>query len=454
MFGLIWTRGLLRRRAGRLAAQAAGVGLAVRLLASLGAFFAASKARMTKEASAGVPVDWQVQLAGGSDPVGALRTVSSAPGVVAALQVGYADASGFRAKTGNSVQTTGSGVVLGLPSDYVATFPGEIRFLVGARSGVLIAQQTAANLHAQVGSSISVERPGQAPTTLRVDGIVDLPAADSMFQSIGAAPGSAPTAPPDNVMLLPQTAWERLFTGPGAKGVSRQIHVNLSPALPSDPSAAFADVLARAKNLEAALAGGGLVGDNLGAQLDAAPADATYAQLLFLFLGLPGVVLAAALTAAIAASGRDRRRKEQALLRVRGASPRRIVALAALEAVIVGLAGAALGLGGAFLVGHIAFGNASFGATPLQAVVWASVSVVAGVLLAVATIVLPARRDAKELTVRVSRLQIGPRTRPLWERLFLDLVCLGVGGILYWEAVRSGYQVVLAPEGVPTISVS
>jgi len=454
MFGLIWTRGLLRHRAGRLAAQAAGVALTVLLLASLGAFFAASKARMTQEASAGVPVDWQVQLVGGTDAAAALKTVSSAPGVVSARPVGYADASGFRARTGRSVQTTGSGAVLGLPSDYAAVFPGEIRFLVGARSGVLIAQQTAANLHAQVGSQISVERPGQAPTTLRVDGIVDLPAADSLFQSIGAAPGSAPTAPPDNVMLLPQATWRHLFSAPGTKGVSRQIHVNLSPALPSDPSAAFADVLARAKNLEAALAGGGLVGDNLGAQLDAARADATYAQLLFLFLGIPGIVLAAALTAAVAASGRDRRRKEQALLRIRGAAPRRILRLATMEAVIVGISGAALGLIGAFLAGRIAFGNASFGATPLQAVVWGSVSAAAGVLLACATIVLPAHRDLRELTVRVSRLQIGPRARPLWERLFLDLICLGLGGLLYWEAVRSGYQVVLAPEGVPTISVS
>src|SRR5436853_7821655 len=115
MFGLIWTRGLLRRRAGRLAAQAAGVALAVLLLASLGAFFAASKARMTQEASAGVPVDWQIQLAGGTDPSAALKTVTSAPGVVTARPVGYADASAFRARTGRSVQTTGSRAVSGRP---------------------------------------------------------------------------------------------------------------------------------------------------------------------------------------------------------------------------------------------------------------------------------------------------------------------------------------------------
>src|SRR5207237_5157109 len=107
------------------------VGLAVLLLASLCAFFAASKSRMTQQASAGVPVGWQVQLAGGADPTAALKTVDAATGVVAARPVGYADAAGFRATTGQSVQTTGSGVVLGLPSDSGATFPGESRAPVG-----------------------------------------------------------------------------------------------------------------------------------------------------------------------------------------------------------------------------------------------------------------------------------------------------------------------------------
>jgi putative ABC transport system permease protein len=34
------------------------------------------------------------------------------------------------------------------------------------------------------------------------------------------------------------------------------------------------------------------------------------------------------------------------------------------------------------------------------------------------------------------------------------VLCLALGGLIYWQAVKSGYQVVLAPEGVPTISVS
>src|SRR5205823_4019579 len=37
---------------------------------------------------------------------------------------------------------------------------------------------------------------------------------------------------------------------------------------------------------------------------------------------------------------------------------------------------------------------------------------------------------------------------------FLDVALLAGAGLVYWQTVKSGYQVVLAPEGVPTISVS
>ena len=60
-----------------------GVALAVAFLGSLGAFFAASKAHMTKQAVAGVPVDWQVQLTPGTDPAQAAKIIDSTPGMVA-----------------------------------------------------------------------------------------------------------------------------------------------------------------------------------------------------------------------------------------------------------------------------------------------------------------------------------------------------------------------------------
>jgi putative ABC transport system permease protein len=434
-----------------------GVAAAVALLGSLGVFFAASKAHMTREAAAGVIVDWQVQLSPGADPAAAGRVIASAPGVLRSLPVGYADTTGLSASTGGTVQTTGAGKVLGLPPGYQAAFPGEIRSLLGSGNGVLLAQQTAANLHATVGTIVSVGRQGLAPLRVRIDGVVDLPAADSLFQAVGAPPGSGLSAPPDNVLLLPQPQWQKAFGKIGLlqPGTARtQYHVRLSSALPPDPAAAFADVSGRAKNLEARLAGAGVVGNNLGAQLDAARKDALYAQLLFLFLGLPGAVLAALITAIIGAAGADRRRREQALLRIRGASPRRIAWLAGAEALLVGVLGSALGLAGAVMAGHLAFGAARFGATTGQTLVWGAISVVAGLALAVITILVPAWRDVRTVSVRRARDVVGRARPPLWARLYLDLWLLAAAGIIFWRSVQSGYQVVLAPEGVATISVS
>jgi putative ABC transport system permease protein len=457
VYVLTWLWGLLRRRTIRLVGAVTGVAIAVALLGSLGAFFAASKAHMTRQAAAGVVVDWQVQITPGANPASAARVIAATPGVVRSLPVGYAATTGLTASTGGTVQTTGAGQVLGLPPGYPAAFPGEIRFLLGTRAGVLLAQQTAANLHATVGTMVSVGRPGQPPLRVRVQGIVDLPAADSLFQAVGAPAGAAPQAPPDNIVLLPQAQWQSAFAVPGRAqpaGVRTQYHVRLSSALPPDPAAAFADVMARAKNLEARLVGGGLVGNNLGAQLDAARSDALYAQLLFLLLGLPGAVLAALVTGVISAAGGDRRRREQALLRIRGASPRLIVRLAAAEALLVGVLGSAVGLAGAVIAGRLAFGAARFGSTLGQAIAWGALAAVAGLILALLIIAVPAVRDLRTMSVRGAREAVGPARRPLWSRLYLDLWLLAAAAVIFWQSVRSGYQVILAPEGVATISVS
>ena len=291
MLGLTWLRGLIARRGTRLAATAAGVAIAVALLASIGTFLAASKATMTSRAVAAVSVDWQVEVQPGGDAAAVRTATASAPGTRAALPVAFGAASGFEATTGASTQTTGPGVVLGLPASYRSTFPKVIRDLAGARSGVLLAQQTAANLHAVPGDTISIGRVGLAPVSVRVDGIIDLPQADSFFQTVGAPTGAQPQAPPDNVLVLPSAQWHEIFDPLAAARpdlVHTQFHVLRSHALPSDPAAAFTSVDRAAHNLEAKVAGGALVGDNLAATLSAARSDALYAQVLFLFLGVPG----------------------------------------------------------------------------------------------------------------------------------------------------------------------
>ena len=113
-----------------------------------------------------------------------------------------------------------------------------------------------------------------------------------------------------------------------------------------------------------------------------------------------------------------------------------------------------LGLGGAVLAGRIAFGTSRFGATPTQAVFWIIASGMLGFAISFTTILLPAWRDVRGLTVRETQVTITNPRPPLWSRIYLDFIMLAGGGIIFWQSMRNAYQVVLAPEGVPTISIN
>jgi putative ABC transport system permease protein len=454
---LTWLRGLIVHRGGRIAATAAGVAVAVALLASIGSFLSSSTSKMTARAIQRVPVDWQVEAQKGADPSAVLRAVRSAAGVRAALPVGLADTTGLSARTGGSLQTTGPGVVVGLPPGYASTFPGELRPLSGKPGGVLLAQQTAANLHAKPGDRVSIGRAGMKPVRVTIDGVVDLPAADSLFQKVGAPVGAQPQAPPDNVLIVPSSQFRNDFAGLAKSdpaGVRTQVHARIDHALPHSPASAFTSVSGQARNLETKLAGGGLAGDNLGSALDKARADALYANILFLFLGVPGAVLAGLLTQAVAAAAAGRRRRDQALLRTRGASRRQLVRIALGETALVAGAGIVAGLGLAALVGRLAFGGASFGSSTAAALLWGGGAALAGLAVATIAIALPARRDARELTVAAARQAVGRGGRPRWARYGLDFLLLAISGVLFWSTSRNGYKLVLAPEGIPQISVN
>jgi putative ABC transport system permease protein len=452
-----WLAALVRRRFGRLAAASIGIALAVGLLASLGTFLSASKATMTRRAIDMVAVDWQVEAQPGADAATLASDVAATPRIVASETVSFAATTGFESAKAGTTQTTGPGQVLGISQQYRTTFPAQIRDLIGAHDGVLLFQQTAANLAAQPGDTLSIGRAGLAPVTVTVDGIVDVPQADSLFQAVGAPMGAQPQAPPDNVLILPDAMWHQLFDrlALARPDLARiQVHARLDHHLPSDPAAAYSDVTGRARNLEVHLAGTGLVGDNLGATLASARSDALYAQVLFLFLGTPGAVLAGLLTAAVAASGRDRRRREQALLRTRGATARQLVWLGVTEACLAGMIGSALGLALAALIGRVAFGTARFGATTNATIIWSGAAVAVGLVIAAAAVALPALRDARELTVADARHSIRRGSNPRWMRSGLDVVLIGVAALVFWLTSRNGYQLVLAVEGVPSISVS
>jgi putative ABC transport system permease protein len=456
---MTWLSGLVRRRYGRMLPAVLGVSLTIALLSILGIFINASAATMTRRALGDVPIDWQIELVGGANVDSVEQQLKKTVTVTAIDPVGYADVSGLTAKSGGNTlggttQTTGAGKVLGVTPTYWKDFPGLLRPMLGAPEGILIAQQTAANLHVSVGDTITVIRIGVPPLTTRIDGVVDLPQADALFQAIGVPPGAAPQAPPDNVLVVPIDVWHKWFDPQAVvrpATVHTQLHVRLEHTLPTDPRDAYVYVQQLAHNFEARVVGSAIVGDNLAARLDAVRADALYARVLFLFLGLPGAILAIILTFAVSATGGDRRRREQALLRVRGATTPMILRLESLEASVVSVAATIIAL---IITLVIVSQMVTIPIATRQTATVLVVALVVGIGTALAAVIVPAWRQARESSVRAGRARVGRGEAPFWERTWIDLILLAIAGLVYWRTAAGGYQIVLAPEGVAATSVS
>jgi len=444
-----WLTGLLRRRPLELLVAAVSIALTIAFVASLGSFVTQSHAGLTVRAAASVPVDWQVQVTPQGDPAKVTQDVRALPDVRAVEGVDFAHVKALQSTGAQGTRRTGEAYVVSISPAYAKTFPGELRHLLGSTTGSMLFQQTAANLAAEPGGQITV-RTASGSRPLTVDGIVDMPAEDSFFQVVGLAPGAGVSAPPDNVVLVPPAVFRSVVDN---TPVVHQLHVGFTHGgLPSDPQTAAIAVQGRANHFQAAVAGGALVGDNLGTALTLAGEDANYANLLFLLLGLPGLALAAVVAGLVVALRSDRRRREIALLRLRGASVPAVMRMVAAESFAVALLGAALGVPLALLAIRLALPSG----TPLSAG-WTIAAIVLGLVLALATqagsvLRLALGRERSGVAAEAAR---GERSGTPWPlKAGLDLVLLTGAAISFALTARSGYHVVLAPEGIPQTQVN
>ena len=451
---LVWLKGLIQARFGMLFAAATGIAIAVSLLALLGLFVTHSASTMTARAVSAVAPDWQVQLVGTTDPEQTMTAVGETAKISMVEQVDYADIGSLYATIDGTNQVTGPGKAVGITSAYHDRFPRQFRLLSGSFDGPLLAQQTAANLHASPGDTVSVGRLGATPVTVTIAGIVEMPSADQFFQIVGAPSGSVPTAPPDNVILLPDAQWQDLFGSQlenMPQTANRQLHVAIDhTSLPADPVAAFVVATGQSNNLSAKLAGEGLVANNLAARLDGVRQDALFAKVLFLFLGVPGAVIALLLTVLIVLSGDDRRKREIALLQIRGATTSSALRLMGAEALLVGLVGSAMGAASAWALSRwvilLPAGR--------DEAVWFVTAAAAGIIAALAVFLLPSWKAIHQsASANLAEATETESHVAAWQRLWVDLVLLAVAGIVFWQSAATGYQVVTAPEGVATATV-
>src|SRR5205085_8168812 len=128
-----------------------------------------------------------------------------------------------------------------------------------------------------------------------------------------------------------------------------------------------------------------------------------------------GLILSILLTLVVAASGGDARRRDQALLRLRGASLDTILGLAAAEAVVAGLCGALLGIILGELASQLILHEALLRTAALPSL---GVAAATGIILSLVAQLSPAWRDARQSTVVAARQAVGAERPRLWARIY------------------------------------
>src|SRR5258708_36080519 len=136
----------------------------------------------------------------------------------------------------------------------------------------------------------------------------------------------------------------------------------------------------------------------------------------------------------------------------RGANRRQLLPLAAAEAGVVGLLAGLLGAGLSFAAVALLI-KGSIGLTVARA---ATVVVACVVLAIVGAVVARMGTGLRALTDTVAEGRRSARRegRPLWQRLYLDLLALAVSGLIYWLTASTGFSAVVSPDSNPTLSLS
>jgi putative ABC transport system permease protein len=190
-----------------------------------------------------------------------------------------------------------------------------------------------------------------------------------------------------------------------------------------------------------------------GASLEPIAADLAWGQVLFIFLALPGIALALALSRLAADGSADSTRRHVALLRARGATSGELwivfvgatIATALLGSVVGAAAGVAIGL--ALFRGELV--SAGLADSVLRSVVLAVALTTA---LASLTAILPLR-DQLRGEVAGGRQELQRTRPPVWRRLYLDVIAL-LAGVAVFVLAGGAVHPVLNAEGNPTVTLA
>jgi len=457
LFSFAW-RSVVRQPA-RTLTYLLGLMLAVGLFADTLFFVDLSKRDMTVNTLAPVQVD---MIARATDPtlsVAALEsTLKNQPLVKEAASVTSTDFASL-SKEGSALATP-AGKIFALGERYYTAF-GFLPIVSGKfdPSAALIGDATATQLGLKVGDTVQVRFAAgiTQPYAVRISGIVAMGSSEPLFYNPTSAEGYGVVS---DVLFLPPALFERdlaptltklplTSTSVGQTGsstvllpVERQVHLKVDrAALNPDPAKAAKELDALRRSLERPFPGQVRVQDNLSQKLFNAKKDILAAKMLFIFLTLPGILLAAYLSKYATELAAEERRREFGLLRVRGAGTREILLITSFIAFLIALAGAFLGLVFGAGVLAVVMGAGVFSSNLALMLPSAGWAVLGGFVLTGLAFFLPAWASLRQEIAGERRTVNRLAAVPLWRRMNLDFLALAASGIvLYVTNANGGFK--------------
>ncbi len=357
--------------------------------------------------------------------------IGQLPGVAHASQLSLADL-GVDTLSTPTATAFGATRIFGFDEAY-ADRDETITIAAGALSadGAVVSAEVAEVLSVAPGDTVIVALPDGSDIELEITGVADLSRSQSLFSSRRGGDLETFIYNRNSLIVSPTLFAEQVFpayeraiaegTGRLKSPPIREIDISVDRGLlDADPATAVGETEAVAADVMAVAPGQDYLLDNISNTLSVAVGDASTAKNLFVFLGVPGVFLAAILAAYSGSVLAQAQRREQATLRIRGASRRHLLRMLGIRTALLTAAGAVIGLVTGYVAASAILGQDSLArASSASLITSAIVGTLGGFLATGLALYVTGRRSIdQEINEDRARLR---EPSPVWRRFGLDV---------------------------------
>jgi len=345
----------------------------------------------------------------------------------------------YRLGAGTTARPTGTRIA-SLPLDYYADVASQITVFAGTADGpprlpdgdapVIISAYTARSLNLRVGDrlALSTDGSGTIGPAIRITGIVAPLNANSSYWDVHAGD------PTYRSLLTPQLDTFQRFAAQGFVVGAEYFWLQRTDVTAVHLSSANAILngLDRARGRAATLGRGTVFITSLDTAINGFIDQYSLLPSILLILVAPIIALILYAVTVTTTLALDRQAGEVVLMRSRGATRGQVFALYVAEGLVLGVvamvAGPVLGLPLAALIGHASGFLIFRGGLPFTLQLLPVTYLYCGVtaLLCVLAGFVPAIGVARRSMMSFKGEQARPRSRPLWQRLYLDLIALAI----------------------------